>query len=295
MVLQLLINAGMILVLVIPAIRYRPMEIGMSKVLHANGINIHYHLDARKDGDTGAPVVMLSNSLMSSYPMWDDQIDELTEHFQVLRYDTRGHGGTDAPTGPYSIELFVNDAISLLDELEIREVHFTGLSMGGFIGQLIAIRHPDRIKSLTLCDTACVMPPPSLWDDRIATAERDGIEALIDGTLGRWFTGPFRQENPEAIERIVNMIKATPVEGYVNCAKAIRDMDQCAMLNQITAPTNIIVGDCDPACPVSAAETLHAGIAGSRMVVLKDAAHLPNIEKRVEFNRAFLDFLTEQI
>ncbi|XDZ66735.1 3-oxoadipate enol-lactonase [Alphaproteobacteria bacterium LSUCC0684] len=267
----------------------------MSKTTFANGININYHLDDQIKGDATAPVVMLSNSLMSAYGMWDDQITALTDYFQVLRYDTRGHGRTDAPEGPYSIELFVDDAIALLDNLEIEQVHFVGLSMGGFIGQLIAVRHPERILSLTLCDTACVMPPPSLWDDRIQIAERDGIEALIEATLGRWFTAPFRQRDPEAIQKIIDMIRATPVKGYINCARAIRDMNQCAMLKDIKAPTNIIVGDCDPACPVSAAETLKAGIKGSRMVILKDAAHLPNIEKRDEFNEAFVGFLKDQI
>lgn len=267
----------------------------MPDSIRANGVNIRYHLDPQKTADENAPVVMLSNSLMSSYPMWDDQISALTEHFQVLRYDTRGHGGTDAPEDPYSIELFVEDAVGLLDALAIKQVHFAGLSMGGFIGQCFAARHPGRILSLTLCDTACIMPPPSLWNERIEMAERDGIEALIEGTLGRWFTEPFRQSNPDAIQRIVDMIKQTPVQGYINCARAIRDMDQRNILKDIQAPTNIIVGDKDPACPVSASETLKAGIKGSRMVVLKDAAHLPNIEKRDEFNEALVSFLLQQI
>jgi len=267
----------------------------MSKTTIANGININFHLDSQINGDTSAPVIMLSNSLMSAYGMWDDQITALTEHFHVLRYDTRGHGGTDAPEGPYSIELFVDDAVALLDNLGVEQVHFAGLSMGGFIGQLIAARHSERILSLTLCDTACVMPPPSLWNDRIETAERDGIDALIEGTLGRWFTEPFRQSDPEAVQKIIDMIRATPVKGYINCARAIRDMDLRAILKDINAPTNIIVGDRDPACPVSAAETLKVGIKGAQMVILKDAAHLPNIEKKVEFNEAFVGFLKNQI
>jgi len=268
-------------------------EISLTHKTQANGISIHYRLDAQRNGDTDAPVVMLSNSLMSNLTMWDDQLEALTEDFQVLRYDTRGHGGTDAPAGPYSIELFVGDVAGLLDNLGIEKVHFAGLSMGGFIGQLFSILHPDRVLSLTLCDTACVMPPPSLWNDRIETAERDGIDALIEGTLGRWFTEPFRQSHTREIQRIRDMIRATPVGGYVNCARAIRDMNLCALLERIKAPTHIIVGEGDPACPVSAAETLHAGIAGSRMTVLKDAAHLPNIEKKAEFNTALTGFLKQ--
>lgn len=266
----------------------------MAQICEANGIKINYRLDQRKDNNPDAPVVMLSNSLLSNYGMWDDQMDVLTEHFQVLRYDTRGHGGTDAPEGPYSIDLFVEDVVGLLDHLGIKKVHFIGLSMGGFISQLLAAKYPDRVISLTLCDTACIMPPASLWNDRINTAETEGIEALISGTLERWFTAPFHTTGVEAIDKIRSMIRATGVQGYVNCCKAIRDMDQSHILSDIKAPTNIIVGEDDPACPVAAAETLHAGIAGSTLVILKNAAHLPNIEKKDEFNKAMMGFLNSQ-
>ena len=262
------------------------------KTVLANNININYQIDLQRDENPDAPFVMLSNSLLSSYPMWDDQIAALTEHFQVLRYDTRGHGGTDAPSDAYSIDIFVEDAVALLQKLNINKVHFVGLSMGGFIGQLFAAKYPHHILSLTLCDTACIMPPASLWNDRIKTAENSGVESLIEGTLGRWFTAPFRQTNPDDVQKIIEMIRATGVQGYVNCAKAIRDMDQRAILKDIKVPTTIIVGDKDPACPVSASETLNAGISGSHLVILKDAAHLPNIEKKEEFNTALLQFLS---
>ena len=259
--------------------------------IFANGIDINFCLDIQKDKNPDALVVMLSNSLLSNYAMWDDQIEELTQHFTVLRYDTRGHGGTDAPGSPYSINIFVDDVIALLDILAIDKVHFVGLSMGGFIGQLFSVRHPDRVRSLTLCDTACVMPPVSLWDDRIKIAETEGVEGLVEGTLSRWFTEPFRRANVKDVQKIRNMIRTTSVQGYVNCAKAIRDMDQCRILQDIAAPTTIIVGDKDPACPVSAAETLHSGIPASQLIILPDAAHLPNIEKKREFNDALLQFL----
>jgi 3-oxoadipate enol-lactonase len=262
--------------------------------LVANNIKINYRLDPCKDGAKNAPVVMLSNSLLSSYPMWDDQIDALTEDYQVLRYDTRGHGETDAPVEPYSIEMFVADVVGLLDELGITKVHFVGLSMGGFIGQLFAASHPDRVLSLVLCDTACVMPPASLWNERIEMAEKEGVDALINGTLQRWFTASFHKTDMAAIDKIRAMIKATGVQGYVNCSKAIRDMNQCHILGDIKAPTVVIVGADDPACPVASAETLHNGIAGSRLVILEEAAHLPNIEKKTEFNAALLGFLKEQ-
>ena len=261
------------------------------KTILANNISINYRIDLQRDKDLDAPVIMLSNSLLSSYSMWDDQIESLTEYFNVLRYDTRGHGGTDAPSSDYSIDIFVEDVVSLLDKLNIDKVHFVGLSMGGFVGQLFAAKYPHHIFSLTLCDTACIMPPASLWNDRIKTAKNSGIESLIEGTLGRWFTEPFRQTNPNDVQKITEMIRATSVQGYVNCAKAIRDMDQRQLLKDIEVPTNIIVGDKDPACPVSASKTLNSGIPGSSLVILKNAAHLPNIEKKSEFNKALLRFL----
>ncbi len=266
----------------------------MAQSLEANGIRINYRLDARKNGDPDAPVVMLSNSLLSSYPMWDDQVDALTVDFQVLRYDTRGHGGTDAPEEPYSIDLFVDDVVGLLDGLGIEKVHFVGLSMGGFIAQLLAVKYPDRVRSLSLCDTACVMPPASLWNERIETAETDGVEALIAGTLGRWFTAPFRETGKEAVDKISEMIRATGAQGYVNCAKAIRDMSQCHILGDIQSPTIVIVGADDPACPVAAAEVLCEGILGARLHKIEAAAHLPNIEKKDEFNAILMAFLREQ-
>lgn len=261
------------------------------ETLTANGLQINYRFDGPADG----PVVMLSNSLLSNLTMWDDQIDALTgAGFRVLRYDTRGHGATGAPEVPYSIRMFAEDANGLLEALNIAKVHFVGLSMGGFIAQLMAVHYPQKVASLTLCDTACVMPPADLWNDRIQTAETSGVAALGDGTLKRWFTEPFHQADPAAITRVRRMIEASPVAGYVRCAAAIRDMDQCALLGQIKAPTNIIVGDSDPACPVAAAQVLHAGIAGSELVIIPASAHLPNIEKADAFNAALLGFLTRQ-
>jgi 3-oxoadipate enol-lactonase len=260
----------------------------MSSTIIANELSTAYQFDGPRD----APVVMLSNSLLSNYAMWDDQIDALTgAGFRVLRYDTRGHGATDAPQGRYSIALLADDALGLMDALEIEKVHFVGLSMGGFIAQLMGVKYPDRVMSLALCDTACHMPPAELWDERIAMAQSGGTAALADATLGRWFTSPYHVSNPRAVARIRAMIAATDLPGYIGCARAIRDMSQCDLLDRIAAPTIVIVGADDPACPVSSAQTLHEGIAGSEMVIVKDAAHLPNIERRDEFNTALLAFL----
>ncbi|MCB2217876.1 MAG: 3-oxoadipate enol-lactonase [Desulfobulbaceae bacterium] len=259
----------------------------MKTTITANGIAINYRLD----GPAGAPVVMLSNSLMSNYTMWDDQVSLLAGTYRVLRYDQRGHGGTEVPVGSYSIEQLTTDAVALIEALGIAAVHFVGLSMGGFTGQLMAMDYPDKVLSLCLCDTACVMPPSSLWQERIDIARRDGVAALMPATLERWFTKKFRESGDPRLEKVREMIIGTDVEGYIGCAAAIRDMDLCGKLAEISAPTRVIVGADDPACPPAYAQTLHQGIAGSSLVVLPDAAHLPNIEQTELFNEALREFL----
>ena len=259
----------------------------MSASVNANGIRIN----ACMEGPEGAPVVMFSNSLMANLSMWDGQMAALTARYRVLRYDQRGHGATEVAPGPYNIELLADDAHALLGAMGVDSVHFVGLSMGGFTAQMLALRHPEVVRSLALCDTACVMPPESLWNERIATAKADGIEALVQGTLERWFTAPFHETGKAELERVRAMIRGTTAEGYIACAQAIRDMRLCDSLTKITAPTLVLVGEGDPACPVASAEVLHAGIKGSEYVVLKNSAHLPNIEQCEAFNAALLDFL----
>ena len=262
----------------------------MASTIKANGIDIAYRLDGPEDG----PVVMLSNSLMSNYTMWDDQMAVLSAKFRVLRYDQRGHGKTETTPGPYTIELLTEDARALMEALGIGAVHFVGLSMGGFSGQMLAIRHPEKVLSLVLSDTACVMPPETLWNERIETARDQGIDVLMPGTLERWFTAPFHETGKEQLEKVRAMILGTGAEGYIACVQAIRDMFLCDKLSEISAPTLIVVGEGDPACPVAAAEALHAGIAGSELFVLAQSAHLPNIEQTEAFNAALMAFLNRQ-
>jgi len=261
----------------------------MTAKIKANGIEINYRLDGPEDG----PVVMLSNSLMSNYTMWDDQMEVLTHKYRVLRYDQRGHGGTETTPGPYTIRLLTDDASALIDALGIDAVHFVGLSMGGFSAQMLAVAYPEKVLSLSLCDTACIMPPVSLWNERIETARSQGIEALMPGTLERWFTPPFHQTGVEQLDKVREMILGTGADGYIACAEAIRDMSMCDDLAKITAPTLVLVGESDPACPVSSAEVLHAGIKGSKLAVIPQSAHLPNIEQTALFNEILVSFLDQ--
>lgn len=259
----------------------------MAERIAANGIGMSYKLE----GPAGAPVVMLSNSLLTDYGMWDLQVPALTRKYRLLRYDARGHGGTQATPEPYSMEMLAADVLGLLDALGIERVHFLGLSMGGMIAQLLASKHGERLLSVSLCDTACRMPPESVWDERIALAKAKGTSAFVQPMTQRWLTQGYRERHPEVVDKLGAMIARTSVDGLVGCAHAIKKMDHLAILSGITVPTLIIVGEHDPGTPVSAAQTLHREIKQSKLVVIEQAAHLPNIEQTEIFNRTVIDFL----
>lgn len=253
----------------------------MIQHIQANGIRIAY----RFDGPEAAPVLVLSNSLMSSHTMWEPTLPALTDRYRVLRYDTRGHGQTEVTAAPYSIALLAQDLVALLDALHIEQAHLAGLSMGGMVCQHVAAHHPARVLSLALCDTASEMPPRELWDERLAMARTQGIAALVEGTIRRWFVPGFTESQPGEIARVRAMILTTPVEGYIGCASAVQAMAQTTMLLKIKAPTLVLVGRLDPACTVEQAEVLHRMIDGSRLEIIENAAHLSNIEQPGEFNR----------
>jgi 3-oxoadipate enol-lactonase len=255
--------------------------------IQANGIDIAYRID----GPAEAPVVVMSNSLMSSLQMWDDTVPALTGSYRVLRYDTRGHGASQVTAAPYSIALLAADLVGLMDALGIAKAHLVGLSMGGMVCQFVGANHPDRVLSLSLCDTASEMPPRTMWEERFATARTQGLEGLVQNTIKRWFVSSFTAAQPEKIAAVRAMILGTAVEGYIGCGSAVRDMAQTTMLLKIKAPTLVLVGRQDPACTVEQATVLHRVIDGSRMEIIENAAHLSNIEQPAEFNRLVRGFI----
>ena len=254
-----------------------------------NGILMEYELS----GKQGAPVIMMSHSLGCTLALWAYQLEALEPHSRVLRYDTRGHGGSQATEGAYTLEQLGLDAVSLLDVLGVERVHWVGISMGGMIGQELALNHPDRILSLSLCDTAASLPPEAqpLWQERIEAVRVKGLEALVEATLERWFTPAFLTRNPPQVEQIRGQFLATPAAGFIGCIEAIRGLNYLDRLPEIQIPTVIIVGEEDPGTPVAVSEAIHGRIAGSQLVVLPKAAHLSNVEQSRAFNQALLDFL----
>jgi len=256
---------------------------------NVNGIGVSYELH----GKEGAPWLVLSHSLACSVRMWDEQIEAFRDRFRVLAYDTRGHGGTDAPAGAYTLEQLADDLKGLLDHAGASRPHYCGLSMGGMIGQTAALKYPGIFSSLTLADTTSRMPAEvgPVWRERIRTAETQGMHPLVEPTLARWFTEPYRKAHPETMQRIGRLIASTPVAGYVGCCHAIPKINLSARLKEIRCPILTVVGEDDPGTPVAMSREIYENAPGSKLVVIPKAAHLSNIEQSAEFNRALGEFL----
>jgi 3-oxoadipate enol-lactonase len=256
-------------------------------------ITVHYLLE----GPESAPVVMFSNSLGTNYAIWDHQAAALRGKYRVLRYDTRGHGLTDAPDAGeagYTMDMLADDAAALIKVLGLKRVHLCGLSVGGMLGQKLAAKAPELLASLILVDTASQMSQ-TVWDERIAAIRKAGTIAITtDGTMERWFTKPYRDREPATIAGIRNMYNRTPMAGYLGCATAIRNMDLRADDAKIVCPTQIIVGEQDPATTVTEARKLNAMIKGSKLTIIPEAAHIVVLEQAAAVTRAIGDWLAAQ-
>ena len=248
-------------------------------------------LNVRLDGDPGKPAVLLSNSLGTDLSMWDDQISELIEHFQIVRYDVRGHGKSDAPDGDYTIDRLGKDAVAVLRGFGIEKAAFCGVSMGGMVGMWLGVHAPGRVTRLALCNTAAVMAPKDAWQQRIDTVLASGMEAIVGAVVARWFTEPFILGEPEKVARVRGMLLETPPVGYAGCCAAIRDMDQRSALGSIATSTLVVAGADDPATPPAAGEEIAAAIKGAELEILPDCAHLSNIEQTERFNARVIPFL----
>ena len=247
-------------------------------------------------GNSEAPVVAMSHSLGSSGIMWKTQLPLLEPNYQVIRIDTRGHGGSSAPEGEYDMDELVADVIGLLDALEVDKFHWVGLSMGGMIGQGLGIYHSDRLLSLCLCDTMARVPEDLLpvWVNRLKTCREHGMESMVDSAMERWFTENYRSGEPtkEYLE-VEEQIQNTPLAGYIGCCHAIMNFNYLDRLETIRTPTHIIVGDQDFATPVSEARAMHERIPGSSLEIIPGAAHFSNVEQSEIFDRSLSTFLEQ--
>jgi 3-oxoadipate enol-lactonase len=241
-------------------------------------------------GAESAPVLLFSNSLGTNTAMWDPQMEPLSREFRILRYDTRGHGRSSATPGPYTIDQLAEDVLGLLDKLNIPQVYFCGLSMGGMIGMLLGLSAPQRLRKLVLCSTAPKIGFPDVWNTRIATVQKGGMAAVVDGILERWFTPEFRAKSPNAIEHTRKMLLATDAAGYVATCAAIRDYDAREAIRNIETPTLIVGGAYDPVISTQDGHFMAERIRGARYKELP-AAHLSNIEAAEAFTMELRSFL----
>lgn len=249
-------------------------------------------LQVRVDGAEG-PWVVLIHALGANLSLWDDTARHLASRYRVLRIDLRGHGGSAAPVGAYTMTRLADDVVGAMDALEIAQVHLCGVSVGGMVGQTFAIRHPERLLSLTLVDTISHTPMSAhpMWANRIGQVEAHGMAGVADATLERWLTAPFRKAHPDEVARIRAMLVDTPEQGFVGVAQAIMAFDLVNALPRIHVPTLVVVGANDEGSPVSMAESIAGAIPAARLVVLPDAAHLAFIEQPQRFHEAFDAFL----
>ncbi|MEV1287354.1 3-oxoadipate enol-lactonase [Micromonospora sp. NPDC049679] len=231
------------------------------------------------DGPADAPVLLLANSLGSTIAMWEPQLPRLTAGFRVVRFDTRGHGRSPVPAGPYALADLGADVLALLDRLDVERAHFAGLSLGGMVGMWLAAHAPQRVDRLVLCCTSARLGPPEAWAERARTVRAQGTAAVADAVVQRWFTPAYAARHSPRIAAMRAMVAATPAEGYASCCTAIQEMDLVPALPRITAPTLVIAGADDPATPPVHASTIAGHLAGARVTVVPDAAHLANVEQ----------------
>ncbi len=257
-------------------------------LIRANGIELFFDLTGPQD----APVIVFSNSIGTTIEMWNAQAEALSDRYRCLRYDTRGHGRSEVVDCPIGIEDLADDIAGLLDALQIPKAHVAGVSLGGMTAQALAVRHPDRVRSLALVATAAYLPPPEGWDERAATVRREGMAAIVDAVIPRWFTAPYVERCPQEVSAVRNRFLQMDPRGYAVCCGAIRDMDLRESIASIRAPALIMAGADDPATPVAMMEDIRRRIVDSELVVVPRGAHLLVIERADVANRhlrAFFD------
>lgn len=256
--------------------------------LVANGIRLAYQIDGPED----APVLVLVNSLGTNLHMWEPQMARFSRALRVVRYDCRGHGASEAPIGAYTIEQLGCDLLGLLDGLQIGRAHICGLSLGGMVALWLAANAPERVDRAVFADTAARIGTAESWSTRIALVNVGGMGAIGEMVLARFLSERFRRQHPEVALQIRDMIEATNPQGYIGACAALRDADLHAILPAIHIPSLIIVGKEDEATPPAQAQDLHSTLRRSELVMLREAAHLSNVEQPEAFSSEVLAFLS---
>lgn len=253
-------------------------------------VDDHTKIAVRIEGPVDAPPLILAHPLGGTHRVWDAVVAKLASRFRLIRYDSRGHGGSNSPAGDYTLDRLGRDVTALMDVLHIDQAAFAGVSLGGVVGQWLGIEAPDRITALVLVATAAWLGPRDTWEQRIEQVRRDGVAELVEPTIERWLTPPFRERHPEAVDAVRRMLAETPPEGYAGCAAALRDSDLRGDIGAIRTPTLVIGGRSDPTATPERVKALADGVPGAECLML-DAAHMACIEQADACARAMARFL----
>ena len=243
-------------------------------------------------GDASQPAIIFSNSLGTQLNMWQPQISFFEKKFYVICYDTRGHGASSAPQGPYSIEQLGTNVVHLLDHLNIETASFCGISMGGLTGQWLAIHHPERFNHVIVCNTAAKIGQEQAWNDRAQLVREQGLKPIAETAASRWFTEPFIRSNTAIVESLSNDLGAGSPEGYASCCEALAKADVREQLKNITIPTLVVAGQKDPVTTVADAQYIINHVRSSSLFEI-NASHISNIEQPKAFNQAIFSFLQQ--
>ncbi len=254
-----------------------------------NGVSQNYRID----GSEGAPWLVFSNSLATDLGMWDAEAAHYAGRYRVLRYDTRGHGGSAATPSPYTLDLLVSDAAGLMESLGVKRPIFVGLSLGGMTAMGLALRDPARLRAIAVCAARADVPDGfgMMWDERIGIARTKGMNALVESTLARWFTPELLAQKPAFLDGVTRMIETTSVEGYAGCAEALKRLDYLPRLDRITLPTLFVAGANDIAAPSANMRAMSEKVARSRFVELNPSGHLVNLQQPARFRESLDAFL----
>lgn len=249
----------------------------------------------QQQGPADASPVILAPSLGTTMAMWDELAAELTPEYRVVRFDTRGHGGSPVPMGPYSPDELADDVLALADTLGIERFTLIGLSLGGATAQTLALRHPNRLTGMVLCCTSPAFGSPADWHDRAARVRAEGMGWLLEPTGHRWFPAAFREANPRRVAGLLDEFARTPAEGYAACCEALAGFDVRPRLGEISTPTTVIAGTEDPVSPPAVARELRSAIPGAELVEIDNAAHIANVAQPRAFNTAVEQHLEKHL
>lgn len=265
---------------------YKIKDLKKMPTFTSNDAQINY----QTFGDAAKPALIFSNSLGTNFKMWQAQIDFFQQVFFVICYDTRGHGASSAPQGPYSIDQLGQDVVNLLDHLNVEKATFCGISMEGLTGQWLAIHRPERFNQVVVCNTAAKIGQEQAWNDRAALVREQGLQPIASTAASRWFTEPFIQSNATVVNNLQNDLAAGSAEGYASCCEALAKADVREQLTDITVPVLVVAGQQDPITTVADAQFMVERIANSQLFEI-NASHISNVELPNEFNQAVKQFI----